>query len=148
MDAQQATEQFARLFPAVYHRFHRRQRPEAYAPSRESLAILRHLASIGPMTVTEAAAHFERSQSAMSEIVQRLETRGILERHADERDRRRTLVWLSREGEQVLADAERVLSDRLLEHTMDQMDPADRRKLIEGTEALLATANELKGWEE
>ena len=148
MDANHAAERFAELFPAVFHRFHRRTRHENYLPTRESLAVLRHLAGVGPVSVTEAAAHFDRSQSAMSEIVQRLVGHDLLERHADDRDRRRTLVWLTEKGQRVLEDAERVLSDRLVAHAVEQMDASDRTKLLEGMQALLDTAKAPKGWDD
>jgi|GEM_PF-246028 len=62
----------AQLHPQVYHRLHYRWRKAEYRPSTESLAMLNHLAISGPLTVTEAAQHFDRAQSAMSELIDRL----------------------------------------------------------------------------
>ena len=142
------TDRFADLYKAVYSRFHRRVRPDVYRPSVESLAVLRHLSRSGPLTVTEAAAHFERSQSATSEILARLERRGLVERFADGRDRRRTLIWLTRDGLRTYRLAESVLSPRLLEHAFRQMEAADRKKLLEGMCALLETAVAAEGWDD
>ncbi len=141
-------ERFVDLYKSVYSRFHRRVRPDVYRPSVESLAVLRHLSRSGPLTVSEAAAHFERSQSATSEILARLERRGLIERFPDERDRRRTLIWLTKDGLRAHRLAESVLSPRLLEHAFRQMDAADRAKLFEGMRALLDTAAAAEGWDD
>ncbi len=141
-------ERFVELYKDVYSRFHRRVRPDVYRPSEESLAVLRHLSRSGPLTVSEAAAHFERSQSATSEILARLERRGLVERFADERDRRRTLIWLTPDGMRTYRLAESVLSPRLLEHAFRQMDAHDRETLIEGMRALLATTAATEGWDD
>ena len=67
--------EFAELFPEVYARFARRWEPEEYRPSHEANAILQHLAGSGPLTVMEAAAHFDGSQAATSELLNRLQAR-------------------------------------------------------------------------
>lgn len=139
MDVVEEVQQFARGFAGIYLRFHQRVPHPGYRPGREALAVLRHLRDIGPVTVGEASAHFERSQAATSEILTRLERRGMLERLADERDRRRMLVWLTSAGLEVLEREEQVLSTSLLEHAFQQMNESDRRRLLRGFEALLNT---------
>ena len=148
MPPDREAREFAELFSAVYVRFHRRVRPSVWRPSGESLALLRHLARIGPLTVTEASRHFERSQAAVSELLARLERRGLVERHADERDRRRTLVWLSDGGREALEKAERVLSERLVAHAFEQMEPDARAGLVAALRALLDTETATEGWDE
>src|SRR5262245_49844303 len=93
-------EEIARIWPAIYLPLHARTEPRSrqYRPTPESLGVLTHLAAAGPLTVTEAARHMRRAQSVMSDIVTRLERRGLLERMRDERDRRRVLVWLTPRG--------------------------------------------------
>jgi DNA-binding MarR family transcriptional regulator len=92
---------FAELFREAYLRFHRRdgKRSELSGASR---AVLLHLSQAGPITVGELALHLDRAQSVVSEILNQLEGKGVLEREADPQDRRRTLVWLSPEGSDVL----------------------------------------------
>src|SRR5262245_57557373 len=85
----------AELFPAIYLSLHRRRPKGAYRPTPEAMAVLLHLEAAGPLTVTEAARHMRRSQSTMSAILDRLERRGVIQRMADRRDRRRMLVWLT-----------------------------------------------------
>ena len=135
---------FATLFPAVYARFCRRWEPGEYRPSIETAAILEHLADAGPLTVSEAAAHFDRSQAATSERLARLERRGLLERVPDERDQRRHLVWLTKRGRDTVADIRRVLEPRRLDRAFARMSARARRELVSGMKALLRAADELR----
>lgn len=140
MDNRKAARRFCELFRAVYLNFHERSAPTDYQPSRESLAVLQHLAGTGPLTVTEAAPHFSRSQSAMSEIVNRLEKRELLERIPDERDRRRTLVWLTPLGLSVWKRSSRVLSEDLLARALEKIEPETRTTLLKAMEELVGDA--------
>jgi DNA-binding MarR family transcriptional regulator len=139
IDPSQVAGLYAELFPAVYLRFHRRDGLRR-ALSGASRAVLYHLAQSGPLTIGECARHLERAQSVVSEIVEQLETNGLLARVRDERDRRRTLVWLTDQGRARLLDEQEVLSTPLLERAVAAMRPADREKLIEGTRALVSAA--------
>ena len=60
---------FTELYRSIYDRFHRRDRADCYRLTPESRGILVHLDRSGPLTVMEAAKHFDRSQSAMSELL-------------------------------------------------------------------------------
>jgi hypothetical protein len=62
-----------------------------------------------PLTIGEAAAHLDRAQSVVSEIVSHLEDDGLLERERDPADRRRTLVWLTPAGQSALRRDREVL---------------------------------------
>lgn len=128
-----------KLFTAIYLRLHARteSRAKGYRPTPESLGVLMHLAASGPLTVTEAARHMRRSQSVMSEIVTRLERRGLLERMRDQRDRRRTLVWLTPSGQELLAKEQRVFAEELVTQAVDRMNPRDRGRLVDGMRALI-----------
>ena len=116
--------EFAELFRAVYLTFHRRDRPRSQLPNA-SLAVLEHLALAGPLTIGEAAAHLRRAQSVVSEIVSHLERQGLLERERDPADRRRTLIWLTPDGQAALRRQREVLSEDLLAGALSRM-PAIR----------------------
>lgn len=135
---------FMSLFADVYQHFYRRVEASDYRIRPESLAVLQHLHQSGPLTVTEAAAHFARSQSAMSEIVERLEKRGLVTRIADERDRRRHLLWLSPTGREMVFTAGEVLSVPLLARAMNQMSDKNLADLLNGMRALIDAAGTLK----
>ena len=106
------------------------------------MAVLQHLAMAGPLTVGEAARHFERAQSVVSEIVDRLAAAGLVERMRDERDRRRVLVWLTPLGFDELERDRQVLSRELVLGAMQRMKPAARRALLDGLRALIAASDE------
>ncbi|HKA87478.1 MAG TPA: MarR family transcriptional regulator [Haliangiales bacterium] len=144
MDVERAAAAVAELFPLIYLRLHRRWPKGAFRPTPEAMAVLLHLEGSGPLTVTEAARHMRRSQSTMSALIDRLERRSLIERMADERDRRRMLVWLTPAGQDVLAEERRVLDRGLLARAIAAMADGDRRKLIDGMRALVAAAGPRK----
>jgi DNA-binding MarR family transcriptional regulator len=138
-DTGEDAERFAALFRALYLTYHRRDGPRSDLPGA-SRAVLTHLAVTGPLTVGEAAAHLGRAQSVVSEIVDGLARKGLLERERDPDDRRRTLVWLTGEGREVLRRDGEVLSVDALTTALRRM-PADvRAGLLDGASALLAAA--------
>src|SRR5262249_43510970 len=146
MDVRRVAHEVARLWPAIYLPLHARTEPRArqYRPTPQSVGVLTHLGAAGPLTVTEAARHMRRAQSVMSDIVTRLERRGLLERMRDERDRRRVLVWLTPAGQETLARERRVLDEGLVGAAIRKMAADDRRKLVDGLRALARAAHGLQ----
>lgn len=104
--------------------------------------MLQHLRDSGPLTVGEAALHFDRSQASISERFERLLEAGLVLRLVDERDRRRHLVWLTPAGEELLHRETRVLSPELLERALEQLRPVRREELLRGMRALIDTTLE------
>jgi len=102
--------------------------------------VLTHLAVTGPLTVGEAAAHLGRAQSVVSEIVDGLARKGLLERERDPHDRRRTLVWLTGEGQDVLRRDGEVLAVDALAAALRRVPAELRAGLLAGASALLAAA--------
>src|SRR5215467_13903750 len=113
-DVHEVAEALMRLYPATYLRLHARLDKRGHRANGVGRAVLQHLAMSGPLTVGEAAQHFERAQSVVSEIVDRLEAAGLVERMRDERDRRRVLVWLTPAGFDELERDRQVLSRELV----------------------------------
>ena len=141
MSTQHIVDEVCRLFPAIFQCFYRRTKTQDYRPSLESLSVLQHLAAVGPMTVSEACVHFDRSQASMSELFARLEARGLLDRIQDPKDRRRSLLWTSEEGRRQLAQSSQILSPELLLPAIQKMTPTQRTQLIEGMSALVHAAS-------
>jgi DNA-binding MarR family transcriptional regulator len=77
----------------------------------------------------------------VSEIVDQLEQHALLARVRDERDRRRTLVWLTDKGRARLSEEQEVLSLAVLERAVGELTPRERKKLLEGTRALIEAAD-------
>jgi DNA-binding MarR family transcriptional regulator len=132
-------ERFAELFRAVYLTFHRRDRPRSGLPGA-SRAVLEHLALAGPLTIGEAAAHMSRAQSVISEIVTHLERDGLLERENDPEDRRRTLIWLTPDGQDALQRDREVLGIALLAGAMARLPPGQADELNAAMRALIDCA--------
>ena len=138
-DEQERAERFAERFRAVYLTFHRGDGPRSQLQGA-SRAVLEHLAVAGPLTIGEAAAHLNRAQSVISEIVSHLEAEGLLERERDPADRRRTLIWLTQAGHSALRRDREVLSLDLLARALARVPPGQADVLIAGLQALVQAA--------
>ena len=138
-DVREQAERFAALFRAIYLTYHRRDGPRSDLPGA-SRAVLTHLAVTGPLTVGEAAAHLGRAQSVVSEIVDGLARKGLLEREGDPDDRRRTLIWLTGAGQEVLRRDGEVLAVDALTAALGRVPAEARAWLLAGASALLAAA--------
>lgn len=79
----------------------------------------------------------DRAQSVVSEIVEHLERDGLLARVRDEKDRRRTSVWLTDAGRARLMEEQEVLSKSALERAFARMTAQEREQLLAGTRALV-----------
>jgi DNA-binding MarR family transcriptional regulator len=134
-EAPAAVDEFERLFRGIYLRFHRRDPKRAELPGA-SRAVLLHLSQTGPLTVGEMSRHLRRAQSVVSETVEGLERKGLLERFRDPKDKRRTLVWLSDAGVARLEDDRRVLSRKLLGPALENLAPGVRTALFAGLQEL------------
>ena len=128
--------EFERLFRAVYLTFHRRDAPRSQL-ANASLAVLEHLAMAGPLTIGETASHLRRAQSVVSEIVSHLERQGLLERESDPADRRRTLIWLTPDGQVTLRRQREVLSEELLTGALGRLPPDQVDALLDTLRALV-----------
>jgi DNA-binding MarR family transcriptional regulator len=142
MSPDEAVRLITELYPALYHRLHTRWDKDERRPTAETLAVLGHLELTGPLTISEAARHFDRAQSAMSELIDRLERSGHVTRFPDARDRRRTLVWMTETGLALLRRSRQVLSEELLRRALEQMTDTERRGLVRGLQALIAAADQ------
>ncbi len=130
------------LYPAVYRRFHVSHHaiPGADVTPR-MLGVLHHLRASGPLTLSELVTHLNLSKAATTELVNRLEAKGLVARMQDERDRRRVFIWLTDEGHERAATHPRVLEDEALAQALARMQPAERAQLLTGLRALLAAAD-------
>lgn len=140
LTADAAAKRVARLFPEVYRRYHWAQRVKgAELPvSRRALEVLQHLQASGPLTVGEQAEHLGLRRNSVSEMLQRLEAKGLIARIRDERDERRVLVWLTDSGRDVVSRIGQVLAPDLLAGTMVALSPEERAIVVRGIELLVS----------
>jgi DNA-binding MarR family transcriptional regulator len=142
-EADRVVAEVARLFPAMYRRFKAPARPVGDGDlTPRMLTVVHHLAGSGPLTVGEQAEHLGLSPATTSELVDRLETRGLVKRIRDERDRRRVFVWLTEDGRRRARAQPRVLAEDALLTAVRRMRPDDRAALVHGMAALLAAGEE------
>jgi DNA-binding MarR family transcriptional regulator len=137
--AREVAEEVGRLYPAVYLRFKAPTRGQNGADvTPRMLGVLWHLAESGPLTVGEQAEHLGLSKPTVSELVDRLESKGLVARMRDDRDRRRVFVWLTAGGQARVRKHPQVLGPDDLTRAVEAMTPADRDALVRGLRALLA----------
>jgi DNA-binding MarR family transcriptional regulator len=133
----------AALYPAVYRRFHRLGQP---VPGTELTmrmgGVLQALTSGGPLTLGEIAADLGLGKATVTELVDRIEAKGLVARIRDDRDRRRVFIGLTEAGERAVQSMGEVLEDSSLREALGRMSPQDREHLITGLEALLQAGKE------
>lgn len=140
LSAEQAAQLITHLFPEVYRRYHFAQRVTgADLPvTRRAVQVLQHLSAGGPLTVGEQAEHLGLRRNSVSELLSRLEAKGLVARIRDERDERRVLVWLTDAGRDVVSRVGQVLAPDLLTVAMTILSPAERDLVVRGFELLAA----------
>src|SRR6266545_4955278 len=142
-DPREVAAEVGRLYPAVYRRFHVSKQPVAgVGVTPRMLSVLQHLVASGPMTLGELAEHLGLSRATATELVTRVEQRGLVARIRDERDRRRVFVWVTDEGQLRARARPRVLEDEALVAAVRRMTPDERDRLVQGLRALLAAADD------
>lgn len=103
------------------------------------LPVIVVLALQGTMTVSELARRIGLGVAATSLMVGELDRAGIVERHADESDRRRTIVSIS---EGLRHECEQMARERLqpLRSALEAMGPETRAHFLAGWRVLAAQA--------
>lgn len=97
----------------------------------------------GDLTMSRLADVIGVGLSNATGIVDRMEERGVVERHRDPEDRRVVLVRITDEGRRILGEAE-VLREDLLRAVLDRLDERQRRAVATAVAALrVALAAEL-----
>ena len=142
-DLDEHSDEVARLYPAVYRRFHvSKQRLPGTDLTPRMLWILQHLASAGPSTLGELAEASGVKKSTTTELVDRLEARGYVGRMRDERDARRVFVGLTAPGERRATRAPSVLAGEPLRAALARMSHDEREALVRGLRALVRAGEE------
>lgn len=142
-DLDAITADVGRLYPAIYLRFHvSKQRLAGTDVTSRMLWVLQHLDSAGPSTLGELAQASGVKKSTMTELVDRLETKGYVGRMRDDRDARRVFVGLTTSGERRARRAPSVLEDEALRDALARMTADERAALVRGLRALVRAGEE------
>jgi len=141
LDPAAAARVIARLYGEMWRRFQPPRRSiDGSDVTPRMLGLLRHLEAAGPLTVGEQAAHLGIGRAAASELIDRLEAKGLVARIRDQRDQRRVFVWLTEEGRLRVASLAGSVLDPPFLHAVAAISPEQRRHIIEGLGALLDAA--------
>ena len=89
----------------------------------------------GPCTLSELARNQAVSLPTVSRSVDMLVRRGWVERTVDDTDRRQTLLGLTEQGRQVLADV-KARAEQHIQARLSAMTPADRAQLSNAAQLL------------
>lgn len=117
---------FEDLFRSTYLRAVRRIRDKRDRLTPETVAFLDHLAMSGPLTPGELARHLDRAPSTLSEMMDHLLAKGLLERDRDPADARKSLIWLSEAGREALVEARQVLDPDVLKRAAVILPDSER----------------------
>lgn len=101
--------------------------------------LLFHVARNPGALMGEVARSFGITLPAVTQVVDRVEARGFLQRADDPRDRRQVRLFLTREGE-TLARKLETLQVEGLTRVLRRLTPADRKDVIHGIERLVSAA--------
>jgi DNA-binding MarR family transcriptional regulator len=121
---------FEELFRSTYLRAVRRVRDKRDRLTPETVAFLDHLAMSGPLTPGELSRHLDRAPSTLSEMLEHLLAKGLLERDRDPADARKSLVWLSEAGREALIEARQVLDHGALARAAAALPEAERAAFL------------------
>ncbi|HEX6350734.1 MAG TPA: MarR family transcriptional regulator [Candidatus Dormibacteraeota bacterium] len=140
-DPEEAARQISGLYGQMWHRFTSpKQRVDGSGLTPRMLQVLRHLAASGPLTVGEQAEHLRIGRAAATELIDRLEAKGLVARMRDERDHRRVFVWLTEEGKRRLAAVPDRRGPDPFIAAVAALDVRTRRQIVNGLSKLLAAA--------
>ena len=78
------------------------------------LVVLKEVAGSGEESVGSVAKAISLSQGTVTDIIERMEKRGLVVRRRSEKDRRRVLVHVTEEGEELLEDMDNNLPDAVV----------------------------------
>jgi DNA-binding MarR family transcriptional regulator len=94
---------------------HSRQLVRQYGVTAPQLVLLRQIHGKESITVSEVAKQISLKQTTVTDILNRLERKGLVSRHKDTGDRRRVLVKETDVGKKLLATAPSPLQETFLE---------------------------------
>ena len=103
------------------------------------LFVLREIDRSRVLTVSELSQRTATTQSSVSEVVARLDARGLIARTRSNTDRRRAEISLSEAGRALLARAPETVQERLLS-ALERLSPCRRRQAAQGLRAWIYEA--------
>jgi len=101
--------------------------------------VLFHLARNQNSPMTDVARTFGITLPAVTQVVDRLESKRFVERTSSRRDRRQVLLTLTKAGQALVRDLEASQINGLTE-VLQRLQPGERKEVIRGLERLVSAA--------
>jgi len=122
--------QLDRILAGIGRRFANARRGFRKLPvSGPEFFMLRHVADAGPARISALAQGLALDQSTVSNVVNSLEEKGLVEKNKDPDDRRVTLVSVTREGRMILEQVADHRSEQMRQ-TLGQLPEEDLAGLV------------------
>jgi len=138
-------ETILRCYPQIYfacHRRHVRDEASQAVLSQHQASILDHLDEIEGTSLLDLARHMGVTPSTMSLAIDRLESGGYVTRERGREDKRKVELRLTPAGARIKRQ-QKVLEPELVAAMLARLDPAARRRALEGLELLAEAAGEM-----
>jgi DNA-binding MarR family transcriptional regulator len=138
-------ETVLRCYPQIYfacHRRHVRDEQTQTLLSSHQASILDHLDDVEATSLLDLARHMGVTASTMSLAIDRLEAGGYVTRERGREDKRRVELRLTPAGVRIKKQ-QKVLEPELVSAMLARLDPARRRRALEGLEMLAEAAHEM-----
>jgi DNA-binding MarR family transcriptional regulator len=97
--------------------------------TKPQYAVLRSVQEFPGLAQSTAAQIVASDKATVGELLDRLETRGLLRREVDGADRRRRRLYLTSDGERLLADLDPAVST-INRSMLDRLEPDEQRQLV------------------
>ncbi len=140
LSRQELVERFLELRPALARRFAAARSPELRGElgsvTVHQLEVLHGLAA-GDVTMSQLARRLDISESAATDVADRLVRQGLAERRSDPRDRRVVVLALSEEGRRIIGRIERQRR-KMAESILGALSDAELRDLLGLIEVMVA----------
>jgi DNA-binding MarR family transcriptional regulator len=93
-------------------------------------AALEFISRTGGLSQTEIAEHVGTAPTVLVTPLERMESRGLIERGRDPADRRRAVVWITEAGKALLSSARAEIT-AVEDELLAPLDPWEREQLLE-----------------
>jgi DNA-binding MarR family transcriptional regulator len=130
IDEMEICKRFEIEFKRIYSKCHVHWDSRHPQPSIEAMAFMSHLHKTGPISISEASLHFDRSMSATTELIDRMKKQNWVSKQTDQTDKRSKFIWFTEYGESIYEKCQRVLDFDKLQNALNLLTEAEKENLL------------------
>lgn len=119
---------------------HSRKLVQSYGLTGPQALLLNEVVRGERLSAGELAERMSLSHATVTDIVTRLESRQLLERHRDDQDRRRVLVCATEEGRRIHRQSVPLLQERFVRR-LNELEDWERSQLLASLQRIAAMMN-------